>query len=348
MVNCSFMHHIREYYKKNSITLEEYKFDLNDIDSSFKNAAMSIIERKFGPDLAWMRNDGYIKRDRYGKLYVELMSRSNIRIAISDEYINIPGKAIHVMEDDFLKEAGYMDYVYYEYIKNNLNASMFLKPFNEIESHRKRINDCFIEMLKKIRDEQVKLDKQKELSREQELVNGIEEITYNAQESETRMHSKSTLTSPTTTSHDEVPIYKRHATLLSLEPIMKLKAKSIDVNVTSYMSLLYPIGKNDKNEDLFVLVMEPDSSYARTEAVYFCTDKAITEEQFVAKTKEYLETPFDDKTGLVNVVRFNHKDEETFDKVVDAIFFNEGTPNQKKKVKIATENPEYFHQGSVK
>lgn len=149
--------------------------------------------------------------------------------------------------------------------------------------------------------------------------------------------------------HEDISIYQRHKLMMNLNPEKVVRAKGLTIYGSHYLSCLYNVGKTEEDKDLYVLVMEPNTSYGYTKTAYFKTDKEITEEEFKAKTKEYLQYESNVWPSLANTSRFCHKTLESFENVLDALVFDEyKSMDHKNKLQIAKMTAEEFHQGSVR
>lgn len=348
MAREGFLTYLENYFDKHNIKLKEVPFELKSIDRSFSVAVETVISNKFNPSVAALRKKGYIKVDEKGTMYIELESQSNIRVIISNGYVN--GKnSLYINEKDFEKTAMGMDYVTYQHLKNHQHLGKYLKDFKDIPPASTLIKESFRMVAATARKTDQRMKMQTEQENDRNLLQDVQEIYF--VDPEVTPINRTTVTSKTasTTSHDAISIYERHKLMMDLSPEKVIYAKGLNKDNSSYLICLYNIEKLEDHCNQYVMVMEPKTSYKYTKTAYFKASKQVTQDEFQNKAAEYLQ--YDENTflSLANTTRFCHKSIEAFDEMLNALIFDEyKNPIHKNKLQIAKSTAEEFHQGTVK
>ncbi len=348
MAREGFLTYLENYFKKHDIELKKVPFELRDIDKSFSIAAETVISQKFNPSVSILRKKGYIKVDQEGKMYIELESKSNIKVIISNHYIK-EKHVLRINEKDFEKTAISMDYVTYQNLKNHQHFGKYLKDFKDIPCASTLIKESFKMIATTARKKDQKMKMYKEHNDDKDLLKGVQEIYFVDPETSENTRSVVTNNTQSVSKHDDISLYERHKFMMDLSPEKVINAKGLNGDNSSYLVCLYNIDQLEDHSHLYAMIMEPNSSYRYTKTAYFKADKEITNEQFQDKTAEYLQYDSNTFYSLANTTRFCHKSIEAFDEMLNAVLFEEyNSPAHKTKLQIAKNTAEEFHQGVVK
>lgn len=348
MAKEGFLTYLENYFEKHNIELKEMPFELRSIDKSFSIAAETIITEKYSISVSALRKKGYIKVDENNTMYIELESTANIRVIISNGFVK-QKHALYINEKDFEKMAMGMDYITYQSLKNHLHLEKYLKDFKDIPSASTLIKESFkmVATMARRKDQKEKI--KREYENDRDLMKNISQVYFMDPEATPKETKASSSTTTSTTKHDDISIYERHKRMMDLSPEKVIQAKGLNEDNSSYLVCLYNIDKLEDNSNLYVIIMEPKTSYKYTKTAYFKANKPITDEQFQDKATEYLQYDSNTFFSLANTTRFCHKSLEAFDEMLNALIFEEyNNPVHKNKLQIAKNTAEEFHQGIVK